>query len=581
MKLKRTLLLGMMILTTAASNLNAFAYNEAVEETDSCRLGCIPETQEEIEAFFGEPVTYAETRTALPSSVDLSNDPCFPPIGNQGGLGSCASFATTYYQFTYEVNKMNGVTSKDDIVIYSPKWTYNLSNYGIDVGSEITDNYNVLRDLGCLKNSDFTYTGSFYDYIEIPQNMRQEKLEALSTRVVDTNSYSISNTASITSPNSSSLYDIKTALNQGKALVTETMCDFSSKYVDGNCIVYRCTDLDDGSHAVTIVGYDDNISCDVNGNGIIETCEKGAFKVANSWGKSYNSHGIVSYEDDENAGYFWVLYDAMNLVSANTVNNWESSLSGTRYPAFSVYSDSSHSSMFYSINVAHKKVNIVGELDINTGDREGIKLQINRTPANITSWQSANAEIIANLNQGYKYDKETNELLNQGIAYDGYLLFDYSSYTEPMSQYISGYNWHIRIDNIQSPETLASLRLIDNKGNALTGYHHLTGNGYVMTTYHNLSLQRGDINYDGSVTFIDSSMLMNYVSMSTQLSDLQYELADYNNDGAVDVADVIAINMSLMSNASPSEMQQIKALNARAYNFMSVYGIGGNLNEIN
>ena len=69
---------------------------------------------------------------------------------------------------------------------------------------------------------------------------------------------------------------------------------FNSKMVNGECIAYRCTQNSMGSHAVTIVGYDDNKYCDVNGNGIIEECEKGAFNVANSWGTTYDAYGIQS-----------------------------------------------------------------------------------------------------------------------------------------------------------------------------------------------------------------------------------------------------------------------------------------------
>lgn len=38
--------------------------------------------------------------TPLPDSVDLSESKYFPPIGNQGGLGSCATFSTAYYQLS-------------------------------------------------------------------------------------------------------------------------------------------------------------------------------------------------------------------------------------------------------------------------------------------------------------------------------------------------------------------------------------------------------------------------------------------------------------------------------------------------
>ena len=46
-------------------------------------------------------------RTLLPNSVDLSDDIYFPPVGNQNNTGSCVSWATTYYQFTYQVARMN------------------------------------------------------------------------------------------------------------------------------------------------------------------------------------------------------------------------------------------------------------------------------------------------------------------------------------------------------------------------------------------------------------------------------------------------------------------------------------------
>jgi len=67
---------------------------------------------------------------ALPVSIDNSQSPAFPPIGNQGGLDSCVPWATTYYQFTYETNLALGRTASggDHTVIFSPKWTYNMIN---------------------------------------------------------------------------------------------------------------------------------------------------------------------------------------------------------------------------------------------------------------------------------------------------------------------------------------------------------------------------------------------------------------------------------------------------------------------
>ncbi|MGN1202546.1 MAG: hypothetical protein ACI4RF_04570, partial [Eubacterium sp.] len=85
-----------------------------------------------------------ESFAQLPQSVDLSTSPCFPPIGSQGENGSCVAWATTYYQYTYEVNKLNGVTSIENREIYSPYFVYNLTNGGYDNGISENDAYTTL-----------------------------------------------------------------------------------------------------------------------------------------------------------------------------------------------------------------------------------------------------------------------------------------------------------------------------------------------------------------------------------------------------------------------------------------------------
>lgn len=53
-----------------------------------------------------------DTAYSYGSSCDLSQSIYFPTIGYQSG-GSCTSWATTYYQFTYEANKLNNVIVND------------------------------------------------------------------------------------------------------------------------------------------------------------------------------------------------------------------------------------------------------------------------------------------------------------------------------------------------------------------------------------------------------------------------------------------------------------------------------------
>ena len=248
-------------------------------EENTCSEGVILNSTLGINNIFENPGDIPTTTASVPSSVDLSTSPCFPPIANQRGLESCVAFATTYYQYSYEVNKLNNVTNTSDRVIYSPKWTFNLLNNGKNLGLNPIDAYSVLETLGSLKNSDFPYTDN---YTQWPSQLQNEKIEALETRIETTSKYDIPLDNTIQNVNDSYLNIVKQMLNNGKVLTVVTQNRWNSVVQNGESIAFRC--YDGGGHMLTVVGYDDNKSYDVNGNGIIEDCEKGAFKIANSWG---------------------------------------------------------------------------------------------------------------------------------------------------------------------------------------------------------------------------------------------------------------------------------------------------------
>lgn len=77
---------------------------------------------------------------------------------------------------------------------------------------------------------------------------------------------------------------VKSALINGKVLVVTSPFSWDSKYGFGNYsykyIHYRAR-WSGAGHAMAIVGYNDNISCDVNGNGSIEAYEKGTYMEKN------------------------------------------------------------------------------------------------------------------------------------------------------------------------------------------------------------------------------------------------------------------------------------------------------------
>lgn len=458
---------------------------------------------------------------SLPTYVDLSTDPCFPNLGNQGNLGSCVGFATTYYQFSYEVNKLNGVTSTADREVYSPKWTYNFINGGDDDGASITNALLVLKNYGALKLSDLPYDSN---YTWIPGNvnissneMIPEKLEALETRISSCGSSSLPNSGTfITSPTDSDLNVIKALLNSGKVLSTTTITSFDYKNgVDRNNtsikVNYRCHN-GGGGHAMAVVGYDDNVWCDVNNNGIAESCEKGAFKLANSYGSS----GV---SNDTN-GYKWVLYDAINAVSANNVNSWENNFSTTRIQALR---NETNQPTFWYISVDNFQVNYVGEIELNTGNDtfSGCQFKIGRAPvgSNTPTYSSNNML----------------PTINGSASYCGKLFFDYDSLCSPISNYLSGYKWYVKFYSLNGTY---NLQVIDNLENPIANYGNnnstYTKNVIINTMY-------GDLNYSGNLSSDDASMIQAYQLQLKDFSTLQLELADCNHDGIISLADAAYI----------------------------------------
>lgn len=148
----------------------------------------------------------------LPSSYDISINSAtaqyFPPIGDQGAIGSCAAFATTYYQFTYEANKLkNEATVSSNI--YSPRWTYNYINGGHDDGASLKDAYLVLKNQGAMYNADWTYNGNSASYsFAWPENLPKMR-EALTYRSKVSNKY-------VSSSNLDNINTIKSEIASGK-----------------------------------------------------------------------------------------------------------------------------------------------------------------------------------------------------------------------------------------------------------------------------------------------------------------------------------------------------------------------------
>lgn len=266
--------------------------------------------------------TIPDTMEDLADSVNLSASAYFPSIGSQQG-GSCVAWAIAYYQFTYEVAKQEKLNAKNFNNVYSPKYVWNYLNDGVNKGISIEECYNFIKQNGCIKWSEFPQSWLAFDWYT--NNDNEKMLNTLHTALnykIDKNYEnrfveSQTTVPLITNNNSEYIYNMKRLLSEEEKVlcislfmegaVIDTLP--TSNLYQGNPYVVKYTETHATSHFITLVGYNDNIYYDLNGDGQRQDFEYGAFLAADSRGAGF---------PNRNNGYIWIMYDALNKVSNAT-----------------------------------------------------------------------------------------------------------------------------------------------------------------------------------------------------------------------------------------------------------------------
>lgn len=278
----------------------------------------------EIEEFGTDEETASVLGSDLPSGVDNSKLDCFPPIKSQGSLYSCASFAATYYAATHMTGLARDWSSEKTAQQFSPKWTYNFVNEGNDQGSWFTETFDVLLKLGAATWADFPYSGT-----DTATNYRAWDLDVADWRKAV--GYRMAEVGRVSNIHTDEgMAQLKAMLNNGYVILFATNIygwrfttfgnDPSTNADDAlkGKKVCRVVRVDNhGGHAMTIVGYNDDVWTDINGNKVVDPGEKGALKIANSWGSSWSglddNGNLVTASSD---GFTWLAYDAILPTSA-------------------------------------------------------------------------------------------------------------------------------------------------------------------------------------------------------------------------------------------------------------------------
>ena len=248
--------------------------------------------------------------------VDNSKLKYFPKIGDQNPLGTCVAFSCVYYQFTHEVNKALDRAATDSTTM-QPMFIYNLYN-GCNKPRHIEG---LLYGTGCAPVSmvpDFLNDKTWSADYDIWR-------EAVNYRMYDYLSFATIGEPGreVSSVDDPDLAAVKAALRNGDILsYAGPIGDYQFTTIPqaagvdaelvGHGIVTKAIGSGVANHMMTIVGYNDNIWVDLNNNGKADDGEKGALKIANSWGDTWGDYRVAA---DKRDGFFWIAYDALNKKS--------------------------------------------------------------------------------------------------------------------------------------------------------------------------------------------------------------------------------------------------------------------------
>ncbi len=396
------------------------------------------------------------TTDGLPDMVDNSTSKYFPPILSQGSQGSCVAWSQAYYQFSYEMNKvLDRESTKENC--FSPTFTYNMSNYGEDVGCFPNNTYANMKKIGVAPLSLIPYT------MEEHRNWYPQEdiwLEAAKYRVADVRvlpSFRTGSGKQVTHPDDPDITELKTHLNNGHILSfgayinrwklttikANAACPENDKYIGEEVVKSTSPDIGNGyGHRMTIVGYNDNIWVDINNNNTVDSGEMGAFKVANSWGTWW-----------KNDGFIWLAYDNINMET--------SVAGGLSYRVMSGLIDISK----ITVREYNSDADMYIRYTLNSSDRQTTEVTITaEKDGEIFEALAGPHHEAPYLKNHYSFDGTTN-------SNDGTMIFMLSNVVPDItSDTIDDYKWSIKFEDTKADSvvlTVKNAEIVDKSTNRL------------------------------------------------------------------------------------------------------------------
>ncbi|PKD19228.1 hypothetical protein APR41_16700 [Salegentibacter salinarum] len=212
----------------------------------------------------------------LPEAFDLSEN--LPPVGDQGELGSCVSWATSYYLKSFQ-EKIESGLQYSEANIFSPSYTYNQLTTDDCGGTSIPETLALIEEQGVAPLEFFPYTATECE----SQPDEAVIAAAAEARISDFKGLSGENM----------LAEMKALIiHQQPIVIGAVLSPEFGKTDSFGLSAYRThtVDYDDVTcHAMLVVGFDDEVN---------------AFKIVNSWGEGWGDDGFV-----------WIDYQAFENIS--------------------------------------------------------------------------------------------------------------------------------------------------------------------------------------------------------------------------------------------------------------------------
>lgn len=212
------------------------------------------------------PIPELAVPTTGPSSAFIDLDHLCPPVHNQGGLGSCASFMACTFFFEFLQRHARADLAASELAFYW--WVRHLSGLSTeeDTGSSIADTVVAGMKVGFALATSYPYVDDDAQFKKKPP--AEVDAEALKHRL----------RFSYYCP---SIETIDASLEQGFPIGFGMQLTSGFEVIDGSGI-YLPKGRDIGGHAMGVIGKDDAKTA----GGY-----KGFYKVRNQWGEDWAQQG--------------------------------------------------------------------------------------------------------------------------------------------------------------------------------------------------------------------------------------------------------------------------------------------------